>query len=93
MDNGGKLTITLKLKGSSRVAVRFKDTGPGIPAENLPYIFEPFFTTKKGSGTGLGPSITYGIVEKLGGEIKVSSKVDQGTRFTIILPIRRRSKQ
>ena len=93
MDNGGKLTITLKLKGSSRVAVRFKDTGPGIPAENLPYIFEPFFTTKKGSGTGLGLSITYGIVEKLGGEIKVSSKVDQGTRFTIILPIRRRSKQ
>ena len=63
------------------------DNGVGIPKEHLERIFEPFFTTKQGSGTGLGLSITYGIVKKLGGEIRVESTVDHGTRFTVVLPV------
>jgi signal transduction histidine kinase len=60
-----------------------------MPEENLPKIFEPFFTTKEGNkGTGLGLAITYGLVKKLHGEIAVKSKVQEGTTFTITLPIR-----
>ena len=62
----------------------------GIPEENIAHVFEPFFTTKEASGTGLGLSITYGIVEKLGGKISVKSKVNEGTRFTVRLPINRK---
>lgn len=70
------------------VVITFKDTGPGISDENLTKIFEPFFTTKKeGKGTGLGLWVSYGIVKSFQGEIKVSSKIGQGTTFTIKLPI------
>lgn len=64
-----------------------KDDGPGIPEANLLRIFEPFFTTKTvGKGTGLGLSICYGIIKKMGGEIKVESRVGEGTRFEISIP-------
>lgn len=83
---GGELHITTKME-EGMVAVEFKDTGYGIPKANLPRIFDPFFTTKPvGKGTGLGLSICYGIVKKLGGEIRVESTVDVGTTFTILLP-------
>jgi two-component system NtrC family sensor kinase len=49
-------------------------------------MFEPFFTTKKEKGTGLGMSITYGIVKRLGGDIQVRSKLGEGTTVTILLP-------
>lgn len=64
------------------------DTGKGISPENLRKIFDPFFTSKPvGQGTGLGLSVSYEIVKKHGGEIKVQSEVGKGTTFTVMLPI------
>ena len=70
------------------ITVDIDDNGCGIPADVLPKIFDPFFTTKDvGKGTGLGLAIAYKIVQQHGGRILVESKVGQGTRFTVILPI------
>ena len=64
--------------------INFKDTGPGIPEENIPKLFEPFFTTKKkGKGVGLGLSVAYGIIREHGGSIYVKSKMGQGTTFQV----------
>jgi signal transduction histidine kinase len=61
----------------------------GISEGNLDKIFEPFFTSKKvGEGTGLGLSVSYGLIKNHGGEIKVKSRVGQGTSFTVVLPVR-----
>jgi two-component system NtrC family sensor kinase len=69
------------------VWVAVADTGGGIAPEHLNRIFEPFFTTKPvGSGTGLGLSLSYGIVNKHGGKIEVASELGKGTRFTVRLP-------
>lgn len=70
------------------VYIRIQDTGCGISPENLSRIFEPFFTTKPvGSGTGLGLSLSYGIVQKHRGRIEVNSEVGVGTSFTVCLPV------
>ncbi|OEZ54338.1 ATP-binding protein [Duganella sp. HH105] len=70
------------------VWIEVGDNGCGIAPENLNRIFEPFFTTKPvGSGTGLGLSLSYGIVNRHGGRIEVASVVGQGTRFTVHLPV------
>jgi two-component system cell cycle sensor histidine kinase/response regulator CckA len=69
-------------------ALSIADTGTGIPTPILGKVFEPFFTTKEiGKGTGLGLSTVYGIVKQSGGYIFADSKVDEGTRFTIYLPV------
>jgi signal transduction histidine kinase len=69
------------------VEIRVKDTGEGIPPENMDKIFNPFFTTKQpGEGTGLGLSVTFGIVKEHGGEIRVESTPGNGSVFTISLP-------
>ncbi len=62
------------------------DTGCGIPAKSLAHIFEPFYTTKE-EGTGLGLSIVHGIIKEHKGEIKVESRVGEGTKFIIELPL------
>jgi two-component system, NtrC family, sensor kinase len=87
---GGQLRIASKhLLLEDKVQVKFKDTGPGIPKENIPKLFEPFFTTKKKSkGVGLGLSVVYGIIQEHGGSIYVSSKLGEGTTFEIKLPLR-----
>ena len=64
------------------------DTGKGIPAEDLQRVFEPFYTTKPvGQGTGLGLSLSWGIIERHHGHIDVHSEVGKGTTFTVTLPI------
>lgn len=74
-------------EAKDEVIVRIKDNGMGIPDEIKNRIWEPFFTTKAvGEGTGLGMSITYGIVEKHGGKIELISEVGKGTEFAITLP-------
>ena len=81
VDDGGSV------KSAKVVQIRFTDDGPGIPEEIKESIFEPFYTTKKeGEGTGLGLFITYGIVEKHGGLIRVDSAVGKGSTFVINLP-------
>ncbi|MFP5213669.1 MAG: two-component system sensor histidine kinase NtrB [Acidobacteriota bacterium] len=68
--------------------IRVEDTGCGIDSANLPRIFDPFFTTKgTGEGTGLGLSVSYGIVKDHGGDILVESKPGEGTAFTVVLPV------
>ena len=80
--------ITIRTGGKEGwVHVSIADTGQGIPPENLGRIFDPFFTTKPvGSGTGLGLSVSYGIVKKHGGRIEVESELGKGTVFTVWLP-------
>jgi signal transduction histidine kinase len=88
MDDGGRLTITIGRHGSTHVRVTVADTGHGIPESDLKRVFEPFFSTGNGhGGTGLGLSVTYGMVSEMNGEITVSSQVNQGTRFMVTLPL------
>jgi len=69
------------------ICIDFKDNGPGMPEHVLQRIFEPFFTTKpQGEGTGLGLSVSRGIIEKLGGYILVKSDLNKGTTFTLMIP-------
>jgi two-component system NtrC family sensor kinase len=90
MKEGGRIDISMREeRDEDAVAVIIKDNGHGISKEDLPRIFEPFFTTKKEGGVGLGLSITYGIVEKLGGRISVESAVGRGTEFTVVLPAKK----
>jgi signal transduction histidine kinase len=87
MEDRGKITIKTYLQ-DNYVCVDVSDTGKGIPEENLKKVFDPFFTTKPvGQGTGLGLSVSYEIIKKHGGEVKVSSKVGEGTTFTVMLPV------
>jgi signal transduction histidine kinase len=81
-------TVELIITGNEADAIAVvRDNGPGIPPENLERIFEPFFTTKPpGEGTGLGLSVSRGIIEKLGGRIEVESKLGAGAVFKVILP-------
>ncbi len=89
VDNGCNLAINAAPEGSDKVSITISDNGCGMPEENLSKIFEPFFTTKeRGQGTGLGLTITYGLVKKLNGNISVISKEMEGTTFIITLPIR-----
>lgn len=96
--HGGRLTVASRLDANGQwIEVSFSDDGPGIAAQDLPHIFEPFYTTKQ-SGTGLGLSVSYGIVEAYGGAITVSSAPGQGATFTVRLrtaspPPRRRRKK
>jgi signal transduction histidine kinase len=85
----GAIKITTGLNGASRrIKVEVSDTGHGIEKENLPRIFDPFFTTKPtGEGTGLGLSVSYGIIKGHGGNISVKSKRGQGAVFTLSLPV------
>ncbi len=86
MPEGGKIEIRTFQKNSN-VHIRISDIGIGMTEEVRKKVFEPFFTTKPFSNTGLGLSMSYGIIKRLRGEIEVESKVGKGTTLTIILPI------
>jgi two-component system NtrC family sensor kinase len=87
MPDGGMLSLRATQFGAQAM-VEIKDSGIGIPPENLTRIFDPFFTTKDvGRGTGLGLAVCYGIVSEHGGRLDVRSTVGVGTTFTISLPI------
>jgi two-component system NtrC family sensor kinase len=88
MGRGGRLEIESALVDGGRwVEVAFTDTGPGIAPEHLTKIFDPFFTTKE-RGTGLGLSVVYGIVERHGGKVDLTSEAGKGTRMAFRIPPR-----
>lgn len=85
--NGGEVRITT-CTDSESIIVNIGDTGCGIAPEHLTRIFDPFYTTKPvGEGTGLGLSISFGIVERHGGQITVDSRLNEGTVFSVSLPV------
>jgi signal transduction histidine kinase len=90
MKNGGALDIKAwQEEDRNSFVFRVRDTGEGIPKNALPKIFDPFFTTKDvGHGSGLGLSISHGIIEQHGGRIEVESEVGKGTIFTVYLPLK-----
>jgi len=93
LQGGGKLTIrTRLLPDGDNVELCVRDTGEGIAPENLSKIFDPFFTTKaEGKGVGLGLAVLYGIVKAHDGEVEVTSQRNQGSSFSVILPLKARS--
>jgi two-component system, NtrC family, sensor kinase len=90
---GGELHIrTRVLSGEDSAELCVRDTGEGIAPENLTKIFDPFFTTKpEGKGVGLGLAVLYGIVRAHDGEVEVVSQRNEGTSFTVTLPLKARS--
>ncbi len=89
----GHVQVTAHEKAPGRVEIRVQDDGPGIPKDIQARIFEPFYTTKPaGQGTGLGLSVSFGIVRDHGGEISVESEPGSGTCFVISLPVLAQSK-
>jgi two-component system sensor histidine kinase HydH len=87
MDSGGVLTVRAKESVDGRnLEIQVADTGCGIRPEDLPQVFEPYFTTKP-TGTGLGLAIAHHIVEAMGGDIAVASRLGSGTTFTLRLPL------
>ncbi len=93
MTSGGRLSVASariphENGGADSVAISFGDTGCGIPEKDLVRVFEPFFSTGEvGEGSGLGLSVSYGIVKDHGGNIDVESKVGVGSTFTVLLPL------
>ncbi|MBI4685587.1 MAG: PAS domain S-box protein [Nitrospirae bacterium] len=92
MKSNGTLTVVTRATGDRKIEIRFSDTGHGIKTEHRSKVFDPLFTTKKvGEGTGLGLSVSYGIIAKYGGTITFETKTEEessitGTTFIITLP-------
>jgi signal transduction histidine kinase len=84
MEGKGTLTVATGLR-EGEIEMRVRDSGPGISAELKGRIFNPFFTTKR-TGTGLGLSVSYGIVQAMGGSIDVESTPGEGATFIVRLP-------
>ncbi|MEJ2324399.1 MAG: ATP-binding protein [Nitrospirota bacterium] len=86
MQNEGILKIDTWV-GNGDIHVSVSDTGRGIPKELQPRIFEPFFSTKKDKGTGIGLSVSYKIIQSHNGRIEVLSQENEGSTFTVVLPV------
>lgn len=87
LERPGVLTVRTEPRGE-RIRVMIADTGPGIPPSDLPRVFDPFFSTKPvGQGTGLGLSVSYGIVRTHGGRIWVESAEGKGAAFFVEMPV------
>lgn len=93
MPEGGRLDIIIEPKDSN-AEITFRDTGAGIDESIIDKIFDPFFTSKPfGKGTGLGLSICYGIIKDHGGTISVQSKKNEGSTFTIKIPLKNNGRE
>lgn len=91
-EGGGVLTITTAAEDSN-IMIKIKDSGVGIPPENMPFIFEPFFSTKAATkGTGLGLAVSSGIVQQHGGSLTVASTPGKGSIFSLVLPVNETSE-
>lgn len=88
MPSGGRLTIATGIKGDM-ATIKFADTGCGMTEDVRLRIFEPFYTTKGAKGYGMGLAVTYGIIERHGGEIQVTSQPGYGSTFIFKLPLAR----
>ncbi|MFH1155124.1 MAG: ATP-binding protein [Pseudomonadota bacterium] len=87
VNKDGEIRITTTRKSDGHVHIAVMDNGSGIDPETMPRIFDPFFTTKPvGEGTGLGLSVSYGIIKNHKGDIRVQSRPGEWTVFTVILP-------
>ncbi|MCL2790249.1 MAG: ATP-binding protein [Desulfobulbus sp.] len=86
MSAGQTLAVRTRVSSDGMVEIEVQDTGHGMTPETLNSIFDPFFSTKGTDGTGLGLSVSYGIIKNHGGYINVQSEVDKGTTFDILLP-------
>jgi len=89
---GGRVSLAVSERSKANIVIEVKDTGRGIPADKLPYIFDRFYQvdrsdTREGEGTGIGLSLTKELVQYMGGEIRVESKEQLGSTFTVSLPI------
>jgi two-component system, NtrC family, sensor kinase len=92
MPGGGELLVKVRVE-SDFLRIDIRDTGTGIPADNLAKVFDPFFTTKEpGIGTGLGLAVSYGIMEAHGGKITVESEIGKGTVFSTFFPLKIENK-
>jgi signal transduction histidine kinase len=89
VEQNGTIHVTTRLnQAGDQLAIMVTDSGHGIRKKNLSRIFDPFFTTKPtGEGTGLGLSVSYGIIKNHGGDIEVASEVGKGSTFTMTLPV------
>lgn len=87
MPRGGQITINTSNKGNNYISIKVKDTGIGIQKDIRDKIFDPFFTTKGVKFSGLGLSVSYGIINRHRGNIRVASLGKSGTTFTLTLPI------
>ena len=92
MPEGGTLRVRTALEAPDFLRIEFSDTGVGMSPETQSRLFEPFFTTKE-QGSGLGLSISYGIIKAHNGEITVTSEEGRGTTFTILLPVEGKVKR
>jgi signal transduction histidine kinase/ActR/RegA family two-component response regulator len=86
MPNGGEVTITTTIQAEDWVEMRIADTGIGMAEEVRRRVFDPFFTTKGVTNTGLGMSVSYGIIKRHGGEIIIESEPGKGSTFIVHLP-------
>lgn len=92
LEGSGSVELSVQHEGD-HVVFRCRDTGPGMPPELLDQIWQPFFTTKTvGQGLGLGLAVTYNVVERHGGKIRVESRPGEGALFTVELPVWWRSE-
>jgi signal transduction histidine kinase len=94
MQDGGHLEIEALQESDNFIAISFIDNGPGIPESDLKHVFDPFFYTKTGhDGTGVGLSVTYALVQEIGGTITVVSRPGKGTTFKVDVPLKMPGKE
>ena len=88
LKDGGHIEISAVPANKNYISISFADDGPGIPASELKHIFEPYFYSKAGyDGSGVGLSVTYALVQEIGGKISVNSQLGKGTTFKITIPL------